>query len=68
MKLGAKCNGLLGQNELAQLGGLQPVDRAIVADGDRFLTLKQGAAVYGPGNAFGRMGGAAVCTRCGQLG
>ena len=68
MKLGAKCAELLGQDELAQLGGLQAVDRAVVADGDRFLTLKQGAAVYGTRNGVDRMGRVTVCTRDGQIG
>ena len=30
---------LFGQDELAQVGGLQAVDRAVVADGDGFVAL-----------------------------
>ena len=36
---------LFGQDELAQLGGLQAVHRAVVADGDRLVALQQHAAV-----------------------
>ena len=67
MKLGAKCNELLGQDELAQLGGLKAVHRAVVADGDRLVPLKQCAAVNGPCDRFGRMGGGVACARGGQL-
>ena len=42
---------LFGQDELAQLGGLQPVHRAVVADGDRLVALQQHAAVQRGGGA-----------------
>ena len=38
---------LFGQNQLAQLGGLQTVDGAVVQDGNSLGTLQQLAALQG---------------------
>jgi hypothetical protein len=55
-------NGLLGQNQFAQLGGLQFVHRAVVANFYRFLALQQLLAGQGlgtdqPERRGGKLGG-----------
>ena len=39
--------GLFGQDQFAQLGGLQAVDRSVVMNLDGFLSLQQIGAVDG---------------------
>ena len=41
------CGRLLGQDELAQAGGLQAVNSAVVGDGDAFVALQQVETVNG---------------------
>lgn len=56
--------GLFGQDQLAQLGGLQAVHRSIVVNGHGFLSLQERAAVYRRRSANSLCGVWAGCCRC----
>lgn len=58
---GADPVGLLGQDQLAEFGGLQAIERSVVQDADRLLALEKFRALNQM-RGVGRWGGAAATT------